>query len=177
MSRDRACSLVLPFLIFLLFLTRHELDQSVKLALDAFYSCVDLVANLIALQFDRLIDVSARSSLHDVVFLCVFIDGRLQLRALAPNLDLYLLRLALDDPGQLANGAFPVITLLVGCFKRSHDKHIDLAVHKAILCRQDGCEIAQELELRSRSIDNLLLNHFVEAVAHDGDQHVEHRQL
>ena len=159
------------------------LDQSVKLALDAIdlaLDAVDLTLDQVDFTFNllvRLVDESAHIFLHNAFPLCVLIDSRLQLCALATDLVSVELRLALNNLGQPANGAFPFVAHLVGYLKLIHDKHIDLAASNGIFVWQDGSESSQELELRPRSIDGSILDDFVEAIAHDGDQHIKHRQL
>ena len=156
---------------------------------------VDLSLELLDLRTDfslRIVDLCKDFSLRVLVGLVdhgperAVLHGVLLLKVLERGKDLVALRLGsllselaltLDDAGQLGNGAFPGISALRVLVQILCDEQVGVILSRHSACWQHWRKVAKDLQLHDDAVDFAVLSDLGKAVAHDGDQHIQHGQL
>ena len=139
---------------------------------------IGLATNLLTHIVDLGIDMNLQIAALIVLLLRVFVKSRNNLIALGIKTALKRDALSLNHAHKPADGALPLVTLLViSVGGLGHEEIGAVLLVLASFHRKHSTHIAQKAELHLRGIHFLVLDDFGKAVAHDGDQHVHHRQL
>ena len=103
-------------------------------------------------------------------------NGRLLIAKILLELDLEAFDGPLGQIGDLVHATLPWIVLIIFVFDNADHDHEDIGLILWGSLRQRRCLTVKDVKLSLDAIRFLVLCGLIEAVAHDGDQHVQHRK-
>lgn len=119
--------------------------------------------------------------LHVLLLSCVPLDEVsdlvLQLVSLLVKLNSQLLDVAGSDASHLVDNSFPFFASVFVISIRSDQEQVDLILLLFRGSLKNCSHVVQELELCLGGINFFVFHHSAKRVTHDGDEHVEHRDL
>ena len=158
----------------------QKLVLRLQLVVEILGHVVELVfvgLDFIALLLHSTIDVRLElATLHGFLPV-VFIQGGLNLVALVLDRLLDGLGGTIHGAGKTTNSTLPfvIFTVIILLDRLPANEHLITEV--LLMTPEDLFIFVDELKLHSDAVDGLILKDLVEAVTHDSNQHVQHRQL
>ena len=138
---------------------------------------VDLAKDLASQGLDDLVNVGLEVLVLGLVLLDEVVDRVLQLVVLLVQLEAQVPDVARSDASHLVDCAFPVITCITIVIVGSGHKQVNFVLLDRAGLLKTGDQVIHELKFGLRGIHVLVLHDSLKSVAHDGDQHVQHRDL